>query len=259
MENPSTSHEYKDPISGGREEAPKTNLFAPIVLTALISAVVFGVVGFYFGMQSSQSQPMSSAEIYSVAPSPSSEGTSASEAGLKIYTSPHEKLSFQYPSDWMIVESKPKSNSLEGDSLSIQSPDGKVVVAWISAIDGLGGGCDENAPVGSAGGCPLYEVIEKQTIPNTNLQYVAYIITADGTNYSPSFALQDDQGILSTSRTMGYLLFAGKNNGGVTAGLVGGSAPYGRGLVPGTKADAQNFFSTPEAVQAKNILLSVTY
>jgi hypothetical protein len=242
----------------------KTNLLVPILSTLLVSAIVFGFGGYYLGKQTSnnvqqpvanQNKPITTLPT-EVLPSPTNTPT---PVGLTTYTSSFEKLSFKYPTDWKIVQSKPESNFPEGDSLSIQSPTGKITVAWISAIDGLGGGCDANAPVGSAEGCPLYEVMEKQKIPNTNFNYVAYIITTDGTHYSPSFALQDDQGILTTSRTMGYLLFTGKNNGGESAGLVAGSVPYGRGLTSGTKAEAQNFFSTPEAVQAKNILLSVTY
>lgn len=246
----------------------KTNLMLPVLLTLLVSGVIFGFAGYYLGKQGSQpqqyvnqNQPVatSSPETSSLQSQLSPSVSSAPKASLKTYTSSFEKLSFQYPSDWTIVQSKPESNFPDADSLSIQSPSGKVTVAWISAIDGLGGGCDDNAPVGSADGCPLYEVVEKQKVPNTNLNYVAYIITTDGIHYSPSFALQDDKGILTTSRTMGYLLFTGKNNGGVSAGLVAGSIPYGRGLTSGTKTEAQNFFSTPESVQAKNILLSATY
>ena len=101
--------------------------------------------------------------------------------------------------------------------------------------------------------CPLYVVVDKQKLSNSDLYYVAYIVTRDGVKYEPTFALQGQDGLLTTKRVMAYLLFNGKNNGKVSAGL------SGNGLVSGTKVEAQNFFATPEAIQAKNILLSVTY
>lgn len=179
-------------------------------------------------------------------------------AAYKTYTSSYEKISFDYPSDWTLTPAEPKTNIPQADTMTLQSPSGKIRLEWVSAIDGLGGGCDPNISLGSPGGCPHYEVIEKQAIPNTSLYFVSYLITADAVEFSPAFAIQDENGILTTSRTKGYLLFTGKNNGGLSAVFVSGSMPYGMGTLM-SESEARQFFSSPEAIQAKTILMSVRY
>lgn len=234
----------------------KTSLFVPVLLTILISAVVFGLGGYYLGTRTTIQQQLVNQDQQ--APNSQTPNvTSSPSVSLKKYTSSFEKLSFQYPSDWKLSPTQPQSNFPEGDAIGLQDPNGKVVVNWISAIDGLGGSCDPNAAFGTEGemgaACPLYEVVDKEKLSNVDLYYVAYVVTRDGVKYEPTFALQSQDGLLMTKRAMGYLLFFGRNNGKVLAGL------SGRGLTTGTKTEAQNFFTTPEAAQAKNVLLSATY
>lgn len=240
----------------------KTNLLVPILLTALVSAIVFGFGGYYFGtrtvtpqqyMNQNQPVPTNSPITTLVQPSPTPQITS----NLTKYTSSFEKLSFYYPSDWIKSSPQPQSNDPKGDALGIKDPKGLVEITWISEIDGLGGSCDPNVPFGKegemGGACPLYEVINKQKLTNVDLYYVAYISTRDGVNYVPGFALQDSSGLMETKRTMYYPIFNGRNNGKLGVEL------SGRGIKESTKDEAKNFFITPEALQAKNILLSATY
>ncbi len=242
------------PVNQSAVSVPtKTNLILPILVTFLASGLIFGIGGYYFGRQATTSQK--STNQTELVPTSSPEPSPA--ASLKMYTSSFEKLTFKYPSDWKLSPIQPQSNFPQGDAIGIQDPNGKVKVTWISAIDGLGGSCDPNIPFNQTEGemgapCPLYEVVDKQKLANIDLYYVAYIVTRDGIKYEPTIALQDSTGLLATKRALVYLLFMGKNNGKVFAGL------SGNGLI-GTKAEAQAFFATSEAVQAKNILMSATY
>ncbi len=273
MENQPTtnSHETAPVNSAPINQSPiptqvKTNLLAPILSTVLVCAVVFGLGGYYIGKQFSnnvqqpvanQNQPTTTLPT-EVLPSPTDTPTPVS---LTTYTSSFEKLSFKYPSDWKITQSQ-KADSVNGDSITVQSPSGKVKINWIATLDGLGGSCDPNIPFTQKEGelgapCPLYEVVEKQKLPAiTNLYLVAYLNTSDGVTYEPILAVLDSSSILETKRGMGYLLFKGKNNGGIMTNLSAGLTTNGIKL---TKAEAQKFFTTSEALQAKNALLSATY
>ncbi len=189
---------------------------------------------------------------------PTSNTNDNQETSTIAYTSSFEKLSFRYPSTWKIVPAELQASFSSADTLSIQDPNKKVIINWISALDGIGGSCDPNIPYNQTEGemgapCPLYEVIEKQKLTSTDFYYVAYLVTRDGKTYEPVFALQSTSGLLTTKRTLGYLLFTGKYNGKVNAGL------SGKGLVSGERDVALKFFSTPEAQQAKNIILSASY
>lgn len=248
----------------------KTSLVMPILLTVLVSGILFGVGGYYLGKQLSdsaqqlvanQNQPATAMPKISpteVLPSPIDTPTPVS---LTTYTSSFEKLSFKYPSNWKIAQFQ-KADSSNGDSMTIQSPNGKVEISWIATLDGLGGSCDPNIPFTQKEGelgapCPLYEVIEKQKLPAiTSLYLVAYLNTSDAVTYEPILAVVDSSSILETKRGMGYLLFKSKNNGGIMSKLSAGLTTNRTKL---TKAEAQKFFITPEALQAKNTLLNATY
>ncbi len=244
-------------------EGPKTNylIIGGIVLACF---VIFGGGGYYLGRQSlsnfqqdahnqNNSTVTNTPEASPTQYIPSS-STSPTQANLKTYTSKLEKLSFQYPSDWKEIPYN-QSNLPGGDSFKIQSPNGKLEVIWVAGMDGLGGGCDETAVLGSPDGCPLITIVEKQKLANADLYYVAYLETHDGVNFYPGMALLDSTGTLTTKRAMNYMFFKGKNNGGAATELR--VAPVAKNTVG--ESDARAFLTTPEAIQAKNIRLSASY
>lgn len=240
-------------------EVKKSYPFRAILFTFFISAIIFGFTGYYLGLQKSSSQIQISQNQLTPSISPDLQISSpALGTNLITYVSKLEKLSFHYPSDWISSPAEPDLTTLGGDTLTINDPNEKVIINWYSIVDGLGGSCDPNIPFDQLEGelglpCPLYEIVDKQKLPNADLYYVAYVVTTDGKIYEPNFALQDFDGVLTTQRAFTYLLFTGMNNNGLSAGLLG------RGLVMGTKAEAQNFYKTNEAQQAKNILMSAAY
>lgn len=235
-------------------------MVVPILLTALITAAVFGFGGYYLGTRTVTQR---SADLIQPTPTISPEVTSTSPTttvtptiSLTKYSSKLEKLSFWYPSDWKLIPQEPSNPA--GDILNIQDPTGKVGVSWIGVLDGIGGSCDPNIPFSQKEGemgapCPLFEVVDQQKLANADLSYVSYVTTNDGVSYTPVFALQDKNGLFTTKRGLVYLLFTGINNGGTNAGLTGHGPKYG------TKAEAQNFYTTSVGIQAKNILLSASY
>lgn len=230
------------------------------ILLLILFSLLFGVGGFYLGSQSVKQQQRTTSAVQVETPIGTTQPTVQPTlvTTYEIYTSSYEKLSFEYPSDWTLTPSQPKTNMAQADTMTLQSPTGKIRLEWVSAIDGLGGGCDPNLTLGSRDGCPLYEVIEKQMIPNSSFYFVSYLITSDGVEFSPALAIQDENGILTTARTKGPLTFTGKNNGGLSAVFVSGSMPSGVGTLMG-ESEARQFFSSPEAAQAKSIFMSVRY
>jgi hypothetical protein len=232
-----------------------------LVLSGLIIVGLFGIGGYVLGQRSSQKQTAET--LYEAFPSatPTSDTVveTAAKEKLETYTSSFEKLSFSYPADWQVVPSPIKSNYPEADTFGLQSPDGTITIAWISAMDGLGGGCNPSDELGTIDACPLYEVVDLQKSDNAAFYYVAYLYTRDGKQFAPLFALQDETGQLATTRGLGYLLFTGKHNGGISAGLKGGSSLYFPPSPTMSREKAMAFFDTPSAQQAKQIILSAAY
>ena len=247
----------------------------PVIIILLLLLPVFAFGGYYLG-KTSLSTPATGMEVANtptqiltpdvtrvVIPSPTEaitpSLTTLPKVSLKTYTSAFERLRFQYPSDWQPTAASLESNIPQADTFTIKSPSGKIKISWISAIDGLGGGCDDTIPPGTEGACPLYEVIEKEKLKNADLYFVSYIVTLDNKKFYPVYALQGSNGMLETERSLGYLLFTGKNNGKLLAGLMIGSVPYGSSTFSGTRQQAIDYLNDPEMSQAKNIFLSTSY
>lgn len=197
---------------------------------------------------------------------PTEATTSADTTNWKTYSSSTEKATFKYPSNWKIVKPALESNIPGADTIGLQSPSGEIKVSWISAADGFGGGCNTNSPLGSSDGCDLFTLIEKMPIKDASGLYViSGTITKDGKIYKPFLAIQDDNGLVKTTRTMGYDMFTGKNNGNlkelngqnVNVFFTTGNT-YGNGPEL-SKSDADAWFNKPEAIQAKQILSSLSY
>lgn len=230
----------------------------------LVLVVIFGTGGYYLWNQSltnfQQNNNNQSSSTATSAPNTSPHtptpiaSSSPAQDKLQTYTSELEKLSFQYPADWKQVPHN-ESNFPDGDSYKLQSPNGNLEVLWVAALDGLGGGCDETAVLGAPDACPLVTILEKQRIANADLYYVAYLKTHDGESFFPGMAVLDSTGPLTTQRTNGYMFFKGKFNGGRAAILE--ASPVIKN--PFDESQAKAFLVSPEAKQAKDVLLSASY
>src|SRR5438093_3418235 len=172
------------PQSSEITASPHTNInwvrITKILAVALLSGGLFGTIGYFWGLNSGQSriqivqtQPSiirtpsltPSATTITAVPTlmqiPSPTQTILPKlspiSGWKVYTSPHEQISFRYPDNWVPVKTLFDSSLYNGqvDLFSIQSPDQVVTVNWMSGIQGLGGGCDTSKPT-SQGGCPTF-------------------------------------------------------------------------------------------------------
>lgn len=195
-------------------------------------------------------------------------------AGWNTYTSSQEKLSFKYPADWKLV----KDDSGRGDNAELTSQDGKFIVSWFSAIDGIGGACDGDIMPGSAPSesglepCPYWQVLDRQKLSGLDLYYVAGVVTGDGQLYYPWCALQSSDGILDSQSNIGYQLFkatqdyvwSGGNAGKLLVGLkcgkgYGDSGTTSSGLSSGNKSEVTALLKSKDMEQAKLILLSASH
>lgn len=181
----------------------------------------------------------------------------------KTYTSVTEKASFKYPPDWTVTKAAIPSNIPNADQISLQAPSGTVKIHWVSALDGFGGGCDDQAPLGEDS-CPLVTVIDKTPIKSApGLFVVSGTFTKDGKVFQPWMAVQGNEGITATQRSLGYTLFQGRNNKSATkvnntttAFSTSGAYAEGPDL---SQTDANAYFAKPEVKQAKLIFQSLSY
>lgn len=182
----------------------------------------------------------------------------------KIYSSKTEKITFNYPANWLSAKPTMESNHPDADVYSIQDSKGTIQINWISAIDGFGGACDPETPIISDG-CPIVTILDSSPIEHASgLNVISAIISRDGTSYTPWMAVQDSRGLKSTGRQMVYDLFQGKNNSSVMETKTTTNAIFSmKVLSPNdktlTKEQATAFFTKPEVIQAKQILLSLSY
>ncbi|MCB9813126.1 MAG: hypothetical protein H6772_01835 [Pseudomonadales bacterium] len=186
--------------------------------------------------------------------------TTENNAKMETYTSLTEKVTFQYPSDWIVIKPQVESNMEEADEISLQSPSGDIVVTWVSYIEGLGGGCDKEAQLGTNGSdfrsCSLINIIEKIPIAGApNLVVAMGTITNDGKIYKPWVAVQNED--VQTRRDMEYGTFTAKNNGGFSAILT--TANINLSGPELSEIEAKQYLNKPELKQAKEIMQSLKY
>ena len=86
----------------------KANLTMPVLITFLVSSVLFGLGGYYFGKQSSDPQPNNYIPSLST-PTPIADSTASpmvaqSDSSLKTYTNQQLGISFQYPSTYEVLD-----------------------------------------------------------------------------------------------------------------------------------------------------------
>lgn len=243
-------------------------IFVPIVIILILFS-------FYIGRQSAtMGQVTGQPTLQPVATSDSQVGLNSApptqKVRLKSYASNSELVTFQYPENWVSVKPPLGSSDPQGDAISLRSPSGTVQIDWVSSLSGFGGGCDPKATLGIKSAelspCPLHTVIDKVGIKGAQgLFVVSGTSTDDGKNYEPWFRVQDKDGVMTTQRSMGQILFRGRNNGRFDNGknitvTFTASVPYaGNHSVTMLQSEIIAYFNKPEVQQAKDILLSLTY
>jgi|GEM_PF-2217150 hypothetical protein len=264
----------------------KTNFYLLVIVVLLLLIIVGGgafILGRYFSFpkplaeitppvttntpaNSNQAPTPGTFSNLTDVKTPVSQAPADETANWKTYYSPVEKASFRYPSDWAIIDSDLESNLLGADQVALLSPSGTVKINWISAINGFGGGCDVNVPLGSSVGCPLFTLLEKTPIKGApGLFVVSGTMTGDNKTFRTVVAVQDENGILETGRVAWFGLFQGRNNKSVsgqdnTTAIF--SIPMTKEQVNGpglNKTEAAAYFNKPEVKQAKLILESLSY
>lgn len=198
-----------------------------------------------------------------VVPSATPAPMGSSSATWKLYQSATEKAQFSYPADWIATTPAILSNIPGSDAIGLQSPDKLVTISWVSALTGFGGHCDATLVLGQDGACAQYTLIDKTPIASAaGLFVIAGTITTDGKMYQPFLAVQDKTGELLTSgKVMGYDMYLGKNNftqGAPNDVLFSTSGPSAGGPQL-TQTQAAAWFDQPSVMQAKQILLSLSY
>ncbi len=238
-----------------------SGIFIIIIGVALIVSILGGI--YYFKIQGyalTKNEPSSTTTtinnetaIANTVSIPSTPPTS-----LKTYTSSTEKATFQYPADWTVTKPSIQSNYPSADQVGLKSPSGEIIVSWVSALNGFGGGCDQD--------CPRIIIVDKVMIPTApGLFVVSGLITTDNTKYQPWMAVQDKDGLISSGPQMGYDMFQGFHNGSLpeangnnTNVIFSTGDAYAKG--PSLSLEtAKAYFDKPEVKQAKQIMLSLTY
>lgn len=183
-------------------------------------------------------------------------------AGWKVYTSSAEKITFKYPDDWMVdaQDALVPNDPANTDYIALKSPDGKVVVHWVSEVDGFG---DEHTD-----SYPYNEIIDKTLIPGAAHHYViSGITTLDSKTYYPWIAVGDDTQAAKFSKGVAgnVAFFTGINNINPTTNSHSGVLFSTSGLRTNqsepalTEARAKAYLSSADMQQAKLILLSLHY
>lgn len=193
---------------------------------------------------------------------------------LQTYCAPAEKICFEYPLDWKVVQ-VPQDGP--GDSVTdafvVQSSDASAKLSFTSGIGGIGGACSEESYV------PVYVLpstdIAKMTgfqdeysldmlkvarviVEQEAGQFVASIYATDEAEYS-------QQGVLDTCGVMFSHLMNGRNAristdyegaGAFLFGMIGADAGS---TTFATLAEAKEAYNTKPYVQAAAILASMRY
>ncbi len=270
MDNPSPPQ--TPTIPSAEVPNPKLN-FIHIGLTLIISALIFGTIGYFLGQQQATKPtqlatsnvseqtplpywtPTPAPTLTPPPPTPTPQVTAKTNT-LNTYTSTSQKdlpVHFDFPNTWEITEYKKRtySESSSEDRLTVVSPSQKNRISWWANVDGIGGGpgCSVDVPDSQLGEemTPCrYEKVESLRVPNTTgIYFISFIETYDGSTYKPKLELQRS----SIPEGWGWLLEINEARYALT----------GRTDFEGTKAEALAWFDTPEAQEAKAILMSLRY
>lgn len=257
MEEPTNTPEETNPEPGKLPDRPefesvpepkkgKHRLLIVAILVVVLLLVVVGSALAYFHLKT----PVKAANTANTQQT----AISAPYAGWKTYTSPREKASFKYPSNWTISKPYMVSNDVNNtDQIGIKSPSGAITISYVTTLVGFGDEHTDNYP--------LNEIIDKSPITGApGLSVVSGITTLDSKTYYPWIAVQDSSGITKSGVMGNVVTFTSHwavdpptNN--FTGILFSTSAARTNQNSPAlTKAQAGAWFNGSEAKQAKEIM-----
>ncbi len=184
-------------------------------------------------------------------------------AGWKTYTSSYAKPSFRYPADWSVItytDFDAPEDAPAADAIQLLAPSG-FKVSWVAHLGGLGGACDDQAPLGSDGACPLLKVVDRSQLSgHAGTLIVSGLTTSDSVSFTPWMVMQEGKyAVISDIRSLGILAWMSDSSEFArffgTATAVSGRVESSKG----SETQAKAFFDTTEAKQAKLILQSTSY
>ena len=197
----------------------------------------------------------------------------------KIFNDVGAGASFSYPSSWSIAsfngfcdDAKCTDATDNINSVVLTSSDKQIDIVW-SGLSGVGGGCDNAASITLAVTseglvpCPLETVFSVTSLPKISGLYVVEGAIENGGSpdqFIPFMAIQDSTGVLTTGqhylwyqsfsskllKNTNDILFNIENNYNICIGCQ--AKPVFSSL-----SKAKIFFTTTDATQAKQILLSL--
>jgi len=118
----------------------QTGLLFPVLITLLISAVVFGLGGYYVGSQLND-KTLTNENSVAITPTPNSQAintpnlmeSSESVSDWNTYTNTSPAYTIQYPADWIVDNSKALVDAQTGGQLIIMKDNYKLTISWPSA------------------------------------------------------------------------------------------------------------------------------
>ncbi|HUY53117.1 MAG TPA: hypothetical protein VMV24_00900 [Candidatus Dormibacteraeota bacterium] len=238
------------------------------LIIAIVLVILLCVVGWYVYKNHKKTDTVSTI-------------TATTVVNNKIFNDVGAGASFSYPSSWSLIPfsgfcgNSPCTDATVGvNSVVLTPPDKQLDIVW-SALGGIGGACDNSASLALAVTgegmvpCSLETVFSVASIPKMNgLFVVEGAIENAGSpgKFIPFMAVQDSSGVLTTGRHyLWYQYFSSKllkSTGSIVFNMdntyndatnVGGQAKP----ILSSLSEAQTFFTTTDATQAKQILLSL--
>lgn len=168
IENPQNAQQVNNaPVEQTLASRQKMSLLLPVLLTFLISAIVFGLGGYYVGSQLS-SKSLTNENTIVATPTPNSQVVNSltpieslePDSDWKTYTNTNPAYTIKFPTDWVVDSSKALVDPQIGGQLVIMKDDYKLTISWPSAYGPSG--CIFNDQ-------PEYQTFESDPMPQFSL------------------------------------------------------------------------------------------
>ncbi len=241
------------------------------VILVLVVIIAIGVVGWlvYKDVHKANKATTASTASNTGTKTPKATPKTTTAASYKSYMDTAAKASFQYPSTWTIASIRGNCDELNGcapstdqtSAVDVTSPDGSMKLVW-SGISGIGGYCDNTLPPTQSGGCTSETVFSATPIPMASGFYAVEGATElSSGQYQPFLAVQDKTGAITTGEPgLWYQSFTLPSTGHGTVfhmdNIYSDTNSTATPQTFSTLKEAQDYFSSTNAAQAKQILLS---